>query len=218
MWSLYSPHGPVFRTMLQVDRQQHGRQARQGQGQGQQQRSRADYGYILHCPSSGESSCCGWQDLPGALLSAAASSSGCGSSAPPLLSGPLWVGPLHSHRHLQLVHTEAAARGWLQEGQAAGSSVGFNGGSGSSGGAAPVLPATRKGSIGSLHLLLELLLEEAAAEAEGEGEAQGAAGGAACPRAQRLPPFYLRMNDVGRVGQLVGPPSRTALAAELQRR
>jgi hypothetical protein len=94
-----------------------------------------------------------------------------------------------------------------------------------------VVPATRKGSIGSLNLLLELMLGEVpevaapvVAAAEGAAEARPA-GTAEQPQQQsqqqqqrRLPPWFLRISDVGRVGALVGPPSRDKLAAELRRR
>ncbi|KAL4421997.1 hypothetical protein ABPG77_005427 [Micractinium sp. CCAP 211/92] len=207
LWSLYSPHGPVFRTMLRVDRQR-----RQQQAGGATEGS-LRYGYTLHWPGSGESGCCAFQELSGALQGER------GGAGPPLLSGPLWLGPLHDHAHLQLVQQEAAARGWVQQaGQDGGPEQGSSGG----GGMDPVLPATRKGSIGSLRLLLELLLEEAAAEAEGQGAAAAAQASAAAqagqPAARGLPPWFARTNDVGRAGQLARPPPRDALLEELRRR
>lgn len=207
LWSLYSPHGPVFRTMLRVDRQRR-RQRAGGATEGSLR-----YGYTLHWPGSGESGCCAFQELAGALQG------GHGGGGPPLLSGPLWLGPLHDHAHLQLVQQEAAARGWVQQaGQHGGPAQGSSG----AGGIDPVLPATRKGSIGSLQLLLEFLLEEAAAEAEGQGAAAAVQASAAAqagqPAAQGLPPWFTRTNDVGRAGQLARPPPRDALLAELRRR
>ncbi|KAL4440307.1 hypothetical protein ABPG75_003308 [Micractinium tetrahymenae] len=228
LWSLYSPHGSVFRTMLLVDRQR-----RQKKSGGWAEGSRC-YGYTLHWPGSGESACCAFQDLPAALQDACCSGGSGSSGGPPLLSGPLWLGPLHDHGHLQLVQQEAAARGWVPQaaeaaaGAAAAGAASSSGGSGGSS-SGPALPATRKGSIGSLQLLLDLLVEEAAAEAEGEralaatataGEAAAAAGQAAGGQAaaQGLPPWFLRTNDVGRAGQLARPPARDALLAELRRR
>lgn len=211
LWSLYSPHGPVFRTMLRVDRPRSRQQAGRQAGSGQR------YGYYLHWPTSGESSCCAFEDLPGALRGAAGGAGG----GPSLLSGPLWLGPLHDLSHLQRVQQEAAARGWVQQ---AGQAAAPAGGSSSGGGADPLLPRTRKGSIGSLQLLLELLLEEAATEAEGERAATAAQAAQAVqaagvpPAARGLPPWFLRTNDVGRAGQLVRPPPRDALLAELRRR
>lgn len=171
--------------------------------------SSADYGYVLHWPGSGESSSCGFHEMPGALLRAGShvgsssdSSSGSGISSrgsdsdgspgEPLLSGPLWLGPLHSASHLTALRDEAASRGWLQPEPA------------TPGAAAPA--RTRKGEICSLHQLLELLLQEAEAEE------------LAAARGQRLPPWFVRANDVGRAGALVGPPARAKLQAELQRR
>ena len=233
--------------MLQVDR------PRQQWQQAQQ--ANADYGYVMHWPGSGESACCSWEDLPGALLDAGAAAAGSSSSngsssngssssgsssnggSRPLLSGPLWLGPLHERSHLQEVQAEAAQRGWLQPGgsglgSAAGAGNGAAGGreaAGVAAGTAPVVPATRKGSIGSLKLLLDLMLGEvpqmpevpvAVVAAAAEASTAGAAGAAEqqWQRQQRLPPWFLRISDVGRVGALVGPPSRDKLAAELRRR
>ncbi len=217
-------HGPVWRTMLMVDRERSGLPGRTAVGG-------TEYGYSLHWPGSGESACFGWHDMPAALLAA-----GCGGSSnsgshdeQPLLSGPLWLGPLHSLGHLRQVHAEAEERGWLQAGAA-------------SSGSGPALPATRKGGVGSLQQLLGLMLEEAEAEEaaaswprpgsvqavgsaqtqqQQQGDTQEAGGqeGQQQQQQQRgLPPWYLRMNDVGRAGALMGPPSRDALAEELRRR
>lgn len=209
-------HGPVWRTMLLVDRERSAQPGSKAAGG-------AAYGYSLHWPSSGESACFGWHDMPAALLAMGSSgsgtscSSGSSGDAPgeqPLLSGPLWLGPLHSLGHLQHVQAEADARGWLQA-DAAGSR------SGGLGSGEPALPATRKGGVGSLQHLLGLILEEAEAEEAAAGRPQAgdaqAAAGVQQPQ-QGLPPWYLRMNDVGRAGALTGPPSRDALAEELRRR
>ncbi|KAI7837842.1 hypothetical protein COHA_008330 [Chlorella ohadii] len=224
LWSLYSSHGPVWRTMLLVDRERSGQPGRTAAGG-------AEYGYNLHWPGSGESACFGWHEMPAALLAAGrGGSSNSGShDEQPLLSGPLWLGPLHSLGHLRQVHAEAEERGWLQAGAASSAS-------------GPALPATRKGGVGSLQQLLGLMLEEAEAEEaaaswprpgsvqavgsaqtqqQQQGDTQEAGGqeGQQQQQQQRgLPPWYLRMNDVGRAGALMGPPSRDALAEELRRR
>ena len=162
-------------------------------------------GYTLHWPGANASAWCGWDGLPAALAAHAPSA----ATQLPALSGPLWVGPLHSLGHLRRAHAEAEARGWLP--------------------AEAPLPATRKGSVGSLGELLELLLEEAAAEEAAAAAAGGAAASEPAAAAREaasdaaaarpgLPPWYLRMNDIGRAGALVGPPPRAALAAELRRR
>lgn len=204
------------------------RQTQQVQRQQAQQAQQQLYGYTLHFPDSGENSCCGWHDLPAALLAAGSAAAASGAS-PPLLSGPLWLGPLHDHAHLGQLQQEAAARGWLSGAPAATDASG-----------AGVLESTKKGSIASLRQLLELLLEEAAAEGAGAGLDSAAVGDAPQQQVQQqeavsqqadelqtqqqqarqrsLPPWHLRMNDVGRAGQLAGPPPLAALAAELRRR
>lgn len=218
----------------------------------QQQR----YGYTLHWPASGESSSCSFQDMPAALL--AAGGGGNGGGGQPVLSGPLWLGPLHDHLHLQEVEREAAARGWLDAlaetttaataAAAAGTAVTAADASLVASQAVaveqlrqPKVLHTRNGSLGSLQLLLELLVEEAGAEAAGEAAAEAAAAAAAAAAAPAelggrpagmasaeatgaaeaaalMPPWFLRTNDVGRVGCLEGPPSRQRLLQELRRR
>ena len=206
LWSLFSSHGPVFRAMLHVERQPR-------QPSLAEQCAGAEIGYVLHWPHTGESSCIGWHDLPAELgrQAAGADDGGVGGKAP-LLSGPLWLGPLHNASHLRAVRDEAVARGWLQPG-----------GRSNAGGGVPAAPAPRKGGMGNLRQLLELMVEEAEAE---EAAAQQHRAGAAeqpQPPAQQqqhghLPPWFIRMNDVGQRGALEGPPGRDALAAELRRR
>ena len=236
LWSLYSSHGPVFRSMLVVERQL---PQRQQLHQEQQQR---EYGYVLHWPSSGESQSLGWHEF----AAGAASRGGGGSDyAQPLLSGPLWIGPLHDRAHLQAVQLEASGRGWLREPPAAASvaeagatdaaaappstalaSSTAPASSVAAAAAAPELPSSRKGAVGSLRMLLELMIEEAEAEAagtavgdgtDGDGNRSNRPGGGAGGQ-QAVPPWFLRMNDVARAGALERPPSRDALAAELRRR
>lgn len=214
--ALHCSHGPVWRTMLAVNRER--------SQLGSAAQGAPVFGYSLHWPSSGESACFGWHDMPAALLAVGGSSSGGGGSGEqPLLSGPLWLGPLHSVSHLRQAHSEAEARGWL-EAEAATSGSAAPG----SGTSAVQQPGTRKGGVGSLRQLLGLMLEEAEAEAAAAtlpqtGDLQTAAQQEQqCEQGQqggRSPWLrFLRMNDVGRAGALTGPPSRDALAAELHRR
>lgn len=177
----------------------------------EQRRRQQRYGYVLHQPGSGESSCCAFHDMPRMLLG---SGGGGGGSEQPLLSGPLWLGPLLDHAHLEQVQQEAAARGWLHQGST-------EAGAGREAAQQPQVPATRKGSVGSLALLLDLLVGEAAADAaaaalEQQQQQQQPCG--SCASTGGLPPWFLRMHDVGRAGSLAGPPSRDKLAAELRRR
>lgn len=228
--SLHRSHGPVWRTMLAVDRE------RSSQCGGRAAAGSTEYGYSLHWPSSRESACFDWRDMPAELLAmgGGSSSSNGTSREQPLLSGPLWLGPLHSLSHLQQVRAEAEARGWLGTEASGSSSSGCGPGSGG-----PAMPTTRKGGIGSLRQLLGLMLEEAEAEEAAAtwlpaGAVQAAGGRQQQQQQQQqddqqqddqqqqqaggLPPWYLRMNDVGRAGALTGPPSRDALAEELWHR
>lgn len=214
LWSLYSPHGPVFRTLVRL--------APAGSAvQLQEQRQR--WAFLMHDPRTGENAVVGWEQLG----SACNSSSSCGSSSKgasseagtssgsktasdgghgaanrgeggarggarrrhkpshleqqPVVSGPLWTGPLHSPEHLGRLEAAAADRGWLP--------------------ADPTLvlplPSRAGGGARSLGQLLDLLRAEADA---------------------RLPPWYIRCDDVGRWGRLAGPPARDALVAALRRR
>jgi tRNA (guanine26-N2/guanine27-N2)-dimethyltransferase len=202
LWSLFSPHGPVFRVMVRIER---------ASSPAAMQRS---YGYISYCRANGESEVLGWRDLLQLQQQKEQEEGACGGDAqhdtaassragevgggdlPPtpcgreerlrramggdaMVSGPLWTGALHEADYVAEMLALAKSLGWL------GGAEGEDGGdiSGAGGG---------KQTTGEM---LELIA--------GEGDG--------------LPPQYFRISDVGRVGKLAGVPKRDKLIAQLQK-
>eukprot|EP00232_Nephroselmis_pyriformis_P003007 CAMPEP_0182914460 /NCGR_PEP_ID=MMETSP0034_2-20130328/38585_1 /TAXON_ID=156128 /ORGANISM="Nephroselmis pyriformis, Strain CCMP717" /LENGTH=212 /DNA_ID=CAMNT_0025051241 /DNA_START=203 /DNA_END=839 /DNA_ORIENTATION=+ len=93
VFSYFSPHGPVFRVMVEGVR-------RQGHG-GAASVPPDGLGYIAHCKPCGEYSTVGLGDLGGEAAGPC-----CLCGGPRAVSGPLWTRALHD-------------RGWLKEMRAA---------------------------------------------------------------------------------------------------
>ena len=131
LWSLYSPHGPVWRVMLRVEAAQSA------------DSMAAALGYVRHARSTGESAVLSWEGLQAAACGGG--SGGGDGDGGAVVSGPLWVGPLHDAGHIRELQAAAAARGWSD--------------SGAEGGEAAQRP--RKGGLPALGRLLELMEDEA---------------------------------------------------------
>ncbi len=96
--------GQTFRVMVQVTRRA--------------QTPVTHYGFLGYCHHCGEYQTVGWRSLNRATCPCATSSSTVENElnkaphASPVLSGPLWLGPLHNSEYLQQMHQLALSWGW----------------------------------------------------------------------------------------------------------
>ena len=97
IFSLFSPHGPVFRTMLRVH-------------SGRRKKFEIDmvgsYSYTGHCTSCGHSQVVPWEDL------GRTSCASCHEQGSLALNGPMWVGPMHDVPTLHAMASLADEWGW----------------------------------------------------------------------------------------------------------
>ncbi|MCO5556874.1 hypothetical protein L7F22_061868 [Adiantum nelumboides] len=94
IFSLYAPHGPVFRVLLRASA-------------GKSQRI-MHYGFIYYCTKCGDSRTVDWEKL-GAICCP------CSQKVSDSLkvSGPLWTGPLHNAEDIQNIIGLAEEWGWI---------------------------------------------------------------------------------------------------------
>lgn len=95
LFSYYSYHGPVFRVMLRV-----------GRGKAIDMRH---YGFISYCKDCGDSRTFSWEEL-GRIRCSCTDKPGF-----PVVSGPLWTGPLHDAAYLSDIYDLAKQWGWIGE-------------------------------------------------------------------------------------------------------
>eukprot|EP00466_Bigelowiella_natans_P015796 jgi/Bigna1/34165/e_gw1.4.49.1 len=97
LFSLYASHGPVFRAMLRVSR---GRQWK-----------RQKYGFLGYSHKTAACRAITWDSLMQGRVEG-----GCGGeegeNGVKILSGPMWIGPLHDEEFLLHMRTAATAEGW----------------------------------------------------------------------------------------------------------
>uniref|UniRef100_A0A6N2KY79 tRNA (guanine(26)-N(2))-dimethyltransferase n=1 Tax=Salix viminalis TaxID=40686 RepID=A0A6N2KY79_SALVM len=98
LFSYYSYHGPVFRVMLRVNR-------------GKLLENR-HYGFITYCNKCGDSQEFSWAEL-GQI---SCSCNGSHDSSALVISGPLWIGPLHSAAYISEMINLAEEWGWIGNG------------------------------------------------------------------------------------------------------
>ncbi|GBG71018.1 hypothetical protein CBR_g8316 [Chara braunii] len=127
VFSHYSYHGPVFRAMMRIQKIK-----------GSHSWPSEWYAFIGYCHSCGESRVVQWEDL-GNVFCACRQDAG----RPMQLTGPLWVGPLHTEEDVREMESKAESWGWITSGQTKEA-----GGSRS------------KGKSLDLRTLLEIMLEE----------------------------------------------------------
>ncbi|BFI28114.1 tRNA (guanine26-N2/guanine27-N2)-dimethyltransferase [Marchantia polymorpha subsp. ruderalis] len=96
VFSNYSYHGPVFRTMLRVE-------------PGKWLRNR-NYGFIVYCKLCGQSQDIQFEDL-GEIACRCSHVKAKGSL---VVSGPLWLGPLHETEHVKSMIELARQWGWIK--------------------------------------------------------------------------------------------------------
>ncbi|WKA00738.1 hypothetical protein VitviT2T_019071 [Vitis vinifera] len=94
LFSYYSYHGPVFRVMLRMNR-------------GKLPENR-NYGFISYCTKCGNSQAFSWNEL--GRISCPCSDAKVSSSL--VVSGPLWIGPLHNASYLTEMLNLAEQWGW----------------------------------------------------------------------------------------------------------
>ncbi|KAM4104112.1 hypothetical protein ACJW30_06G131700 [Castanea mollissima] len=99
LFSYYSYHGPVFRVMLQLNR-------------GKLVDDRY-YGFISYCHQCGNSDTISWDKL--GQISCPCSDSKVSSY--PVVSGPLWTGPLHDAAYVTEMLNLAEQWGWVGSGK-----------------------------------------------------------------------------------------------------
>ncbi|CAE6076424.1 unnamed protein product [Arabidopsis arenosa] len=98
LFSYYSYHGPVFRVMLRVHR-----------GKLHEDRN---YGFVTHCNLCGHSQTLRWDEL--GLMGCPCSDTKASSSL--VVSGPMWLGPLHDASYVTEMLELAKEWGWVSEG------------------------------------------------------------------------------------------------------
>ncbi|CAH8268809.1 unnamed protein product [Arabidopsis lyrata] len=98
LFSYYSYHGPVFRVMLRVHR-----------GKLHEDRN---YGFVTHCNLCGHSHTLRWDEL--GLMGCPCSDTKASSSL--VVSGPMWLGPLHDASYVTEMLELAKEWGWVSEG------------------------------------------------------------------------------------------------------
>ena len=102
LFSHYSGHGPVFRTMLRVRR---GKPAPSGGMVG-------SVGYMRYCGACGNAGSVDTSALGGECF---ASCPSCGAHGTTQVAGPLWIGDLHEREFLARMREEADRLGWTRE-------------------------------------------------------------------------------------------------------
>ncbi|CAI0431372.1 unnamed protein product [Linum tenue] len=133
LFSYYAYHGPVFRSSLQ----------------------HRDYGFIGYCNRCGHSQAFSWEEL-GKIGCSCCNSEG--SRQGFVVSGPLWIGPLHSSDCITQMLDLAAEWGWVGNGAGV-----------------------------ELEKLLKHMLDESD---------------------PRLPPGYIKLDEMTRRAKMNGPPLR----------
>ncbi|CAN1858338.1 tRNA (guanine(26)-N(2))-dimethyltransferase [Linum perenne] len=98
LFSYYAFHGPVYRVMLRLNR-------------GKLDENR-DYGFIGYCNQCGHSQRFPWKDL-GKIDCSSCSSEGL------VVSGPMWIGPLHTADYVAEMSSLAMERKWIGNGEGA---------------------------------------------------------------------------------------------------
>uniref|UniRef100_M4CSP5 Uncharacterized protein n=2 Tax=Brassica campestris TaxID=3711 RepID=M4CSP5_BRACM len=98
LFSYYSYHGPVFRVLLRVHR-----------GKLHEDRN---YGFVTFCQLCGHSDTVRWDEL--GLLGCPCSDTKASSSL--VVSGPMWLGPLHDGSYVTEMLDLAKEWGWVSEG------------------------------------------------------------------------------------------------------
>ncbi|CAH8360495.1 unnamed protein product [Eruca vesicaria subsp. sativa] len=98
LFSYYSYHGPVFRVMLRVHR-----------GKLHEDRN---YGFVTFCHLCGHSDIIRWDEL--GLIGCHCSDTKASSSL--VVSGPMWLGPLHDGSYVNEMLDLAKEWGWVSEG------------------------------------------------------------------------------------------------------
>ncbi|KAL0539760.1 hypothetical protein IC582_023976 [Cucumis melo] len=99
LFSYYSYHGPVFRVMLRINR-------------GRISKNR-HYGFVSYCEKCGNSQAFSWSEL--GQMSCPCNDSRVSESL--VVSGPLWIGPLHSADYIEDILTLAKQWEWIGNGQ-----------------------------------------------------------------------------------------------------
>ncbi|CAN1297595.1 tRNA (guanine(26)-N(2))-dimethyltransferase [Linum perenne] len=99
LFSYYAYHGPVFRVMLRMNREK--------------LHENRDYGFIGYCTRCGHSQPFSWKEL-GKIGCSCRSSEG--SHQPFAVSGPMWIGPLHSGDYITQMSNLATEWGWIGNG------------------------------------------------------------------------------------------------------
>ncbi|CAN0923830.1 tRNA (guanine(26)-N(2))-dimethyltransferase [Linum grandiflorum] len=99
LFSYYAYHGPVFRVMLRLNREK--------------LHDNRDYGFIGYCNRCGHSQPFSWKEL-GKIGCSCRNSEG--SHQPFVVSGPMWIGPLHSADYVTQMTNVAAEWGWIGNG------------------------------------------------------------------------------------------------------
>ncbi|CAI0431344.1 unnamed protein product [Linum tenue] len=141
LFSYYAYHGPVFRVMLRMNRPKI--------------LENRDYGFIGYCNRCGHSQAFSWEEL-GKIGCSCCNSEG--SRQGFVVSGPLWIGPLHSSDCITQMLDLAAEWGWVGNGAGV-----------------------------ELEKLLKHMLDESD---------------------PRLPPGYIKLDEMTRRAKMNGPPLR----------
>ncbi|CAN1858339.1 tRNA (guanine(26)-N(2))-dimethyltransferase [Linum perenne] len=94
LFSYYAFHGPVYRVMLRC----------------------RDYGFIGYCNQCGHSQRFPWKDLGKIDCSSCSSES---SQQGLVVSGPMWIGPLHTADYVAEMSSLAMERKWIGNGEGA---------------------------------------------------------------------------------------------------
>ena len=107
VFSLFHPHGPVFRAMLRVDKLKGEWEA-------------ACVGYVGRCRACGDARVVQPTELGGAFCRT------CGEEGTSTrrvqqcleVSGPMWLGPLHERATVERLRVKALEKGWIGDGSA----------------------------------------------------------------------------------------------------
>ncbi|CAN0913168.1 tRNA (guanine(26)-N(2))-dimethyltransferase [Linum grandiflorum] len=99
LFSYFAFHGPVYRVMLQLNRDK--------------LHENRDYGFIGYCNQCGHSQTFSWKELGKIGCSC------CSSQQPSIVSRPMWIGPLHSTDYVTEMSNLATELGWVGNGEGA---------------------------------------------------------------------------------------------------
>eukprot|EP00898_Chlorokybus_atmophyticus_P003948 jgi/Chlat1/4554/Chrsp29S04458 len=104
VFSIFAPHGPVFRCMLRVFPSNSW--------------PHQNYGFVAHCFLCGESTALSWRHLGNALCK-------CRPAKPQamIVTGPLWTGPLHDSTAIDEMSALACRLGWASQDNGSGERV-----------------------------------------------------------------------------------------------